>query len=246
MAFDQLIFEDHFDKGMIDPAVWTHEIGFIRNHEPQYYTDEARNAYVEDSLLKIVTLREEYQGAHYTSASLHTLGNFSFLYGRVEMRAKLPWSKGLWPAFWMMGENWPQVDWPHCGEIDIMEMIGNAVDPSSNGRMSMSLHWHSKERDDVYSSIEYFQMEEGKFADAFHIYAVEWEETELRWYFDDRLTRRTKITEDMKGCFNRPHFILVNTALSDWNDDERPDAENTHLPQEYCIDYIRVYQTKDH
>ena len=105
MAFDKIIFEDHFDGDTIDRSKWQFEIGFIRNHEPQYYTDRPCNAYVEDSMLHIVTLREDYEGAKYTSASLNTEGKFSCTYGRIEMRAKLPWSKGIWPAFWTLGEN---------------------------------------------------------------------------------------------------------------------------------------------
>ena len=145
MAFDKLIFEDHFDGDTINRDNWSFEIGFIRNHEPQYYTDRPCNAYVEDSMLHIVTLREDYEGAKYTSASINTMGKYSCLYGRVEMCAKLPFSKGLWPAFWMMGENYPVVNWPRCGEIDILEMrgVGNESekDLTANQMVLGTLHW---------------------------------------------------------------------------------------------------------
>ena len=107
MAFDKIVFEEHFDGDTLNRDIWDYEIGFIRNHEPQYYTDRPCNIYLKDSMLHIVTLREDYEGAKYTSASINTMGKYSCLYGRVEMRAKLPYSKGLWPAFWMMGENSP-------------------------------------------------------------------------------------------------------------------------------------------
>ena len=242
MAFDKLVFEEHFDGDTLNRDIWDYEIGFIRNHEPQYYTDRPCNIYLKDSMLHIVTLREDYEGAKYTSASINTMGKFSCLYGRVEMRAKLPFSKGLWPAFWMMGENFPIVNWPRCGEIDIMEMIGKEDDPGSNGEQTMSLHYFSKEANDIHSSIERYRSPYECFGDDFHTWAIEWEEGEIRWYFDDVMTRRAELTEDMLGCFNKPQFILVNTALSDWNDNERPDDEHTQLPQEYIIDYIRVYQ----
>lgn len=241
MKFTKLILDEDFNEGKINRDLWDFEIGFIRNHEPQYYTDRPENAYIEDGMLKIVTRREEYEGAHYTSASLNTMGKFSFCYGRAEMRAKLPYSKGLWPAFWMMGENFPEVDWPHCGEIDIMETTGT-IREESDRELITTIHWQSKEKNDHDCVTGRYWMESGKFADAFHIFAVEWEETELRWYLDDTMVCRFEITEDMKGCFNKPHFILINTALADWNDDDRPDDEHTVLPQEYCIDYIRVYQ----
>ena len=241
MAFDKLIFEEHFDGDTINRDVWDYEIGFIRNHEPQYYTDRPCNAYVEDSMLHIVTRRENYEGARYTSASLNTLGKFSFRYGRIEMRAKLPWSRGLWPAFWMMGDNFPVVDWPHCGEIDIMEIFCTREE-YTNGKLTMSLHWQSGEKDNHDRIIRSYQLPEGKFADDFHTYGLEWEEDELRWCFDGDVKLTVPITEDMKGCFNKPHFVLINTALCDHNEERRPTEEDTVLPQDFIIDYIRVYQ----
>ena len=242
MAFDKLIWEDHFDGDTIDRDKWSFEIGFIRNHEPQYYTDRPCNAYVEDSMLHIVTLREDYEGAKYTSASLNTEHKFSCTYGRIEMRAKLPWSKSLWPAFWTLGENISVIDWPHCGEIDIMESTVNS-NPDSNGEMRCTLHFQTKSTDEHNCITGDYKLPSGeKLADDFHIYAVEWEEKECRFYFDDQCIVTHAITEDMKQCFHRPHFILINTALSDWNDDERPNDVDTVLPQHYIIDYIRVYQ----
>ena len=178
MAFDKLIFEDHFDGDTINRDNWQFEIGFIRNHEPQYYTDRPCNAYVEDSMLHIVTLREDYEGAKYTSASLNTEGKFSCTYGRIEMRAKLPWSKGIWPAFWTLGENISVVNWPHCGEIDIMEATVNS-DPESNGEMRSTLHFQTKGTDEHNCITGWFHLPQGeKFADDFHVYAVEWEKEE--------------------------------------------------------------------
>ena len=157
------------------------------------------------------------------------------------MRAKLPWSRGLWPAFWMMGENFPVVDWPHCGEIDIMEIFCTKEE-YTNGKLTMSLHWQSEEKDSHDRVIRSYQLPQGKLADDFHTYGLEWEENELRWCFDGEVKHAVPITEDMKGCFNKPHFFLVNTALCDHNEERRPNEEDTVLPQEFLIDYIRVYQ----
>ena len=115
--------------------------------------------------------------------------------------------------------------------------------PDSNGEMRCTLHFQTKGTDEHNCVTGYYQLPSGeKLADDFHIYAVEWEEKECRFYFDDQCIVTHAITEDMKQCFHRPHFILINTALSEWNDDERPNDVDTVLPQHYIIDYVRVYQ----
>jgi len=122
----KLVWSDEFDRpGLPDPAKWGYEKGFVRNQEKQYYTEARKeNARVEGGMLIIESRREEYRNAHYTSASLTTQGTASWTYGRMEMRAKLPTGRGIWPAFWMLGINESQVGWPACGEIDIMELVG--------------------------------------------------------------------------------------------------------------------------
>ena len=236
----RIVFEDHFDAPDIDRSVWQYEHGFIRNHEPQYYTDRRENAYTENSDLVIVTRRENYEGAMYTSASLNTQHNKAFTYGMFEMRAKLPHGKGVWPAFWMMGDVFGDIDWPMCGEIDIMEATGD-IHKENDRRIHLTLHWQSEAKqahDQVYSSY-YFEGE--TYYDDYHVYAVDWNAERIVWLIDGREVFRTLLTEYMGEAFHRPHFILVNTALCDWNDDERPD-DTTPLPQEYRIDYIRVSQ----
>ena len=115
----KVVWSDEFNGPAIDKSVWNYEIGLIRNKEPQYYTDRAENSYIENGNLVIETRMENYRGAPYTSASLNTRGRKAFLYGRIEMRARLPKGNAIWPAFWTMGE---RGRWPRCGEIDIMEM----------------------------------------------------------------------------------------------------------------------------
>ena len=120
-----LVFADEFDtEGALDPAKWGYEIGSIRNNELQYYTSRSENVRAEKGTLLIEGRREAYQGYAYTSASINTRGRFEFLYGRVEVRAKLPTGNGTWPAIWMLGTNIGEVGWPTCGEIDIMENVG--------------------------------------------------------------------------------------------------------------------------
>ena len=120
-----LLFEDTFDGTAVDETKWGYETGFVRNDEPQWY--QPANASVSNGILTIEARRERAGEARYTSASLCTLGKFSFTYGHVEMRAKLPDGKSVWPAFWMLGTNIVSrgTGWPKCGEIDIMEYWGH-------------------------------------------------------------------------------------------------------------------------
>ncbi|MBR5769689.1 MAG: glycoside hydrolase family 16 protein, partial [Clostridia bacterium] len=101
----KLVFEDDFNEPKLNEAVWHKDTGFIRNREPQYYTTEDRNCFIEDGCLVIQTLREEYKGAHFTSAEITTERSHAWTYGRFEMRAKLPRSRAVWPAFWTLGAN---------------------------------------------------------------------------------------------------------------------------------------------
>ena len=236
----QLVWSDEFNvEGRLDSTLWNYERGYARNEELQWYQPD--NAYCKGGHLIIEARREERPNPMYregardwrrsrkniecTSSSVTTSGKKEFLYGRFEVRARIPVGKGAWPAIWTLGR---EMEWPSNGEIDIMEMIGKEDDPGSNGEQTMSLHYLSKESGECFSSIERYRSEYECFGDDFHTWAIEWEEGEIRWYFDDVMTRKSALTEDMQGCFNKPQFILVNTALSDWNDNERPDDEHLH------------------
>ena len=127
----KLVFEDDFNGTELNREVWVKEIGMVRNGEPQYYTDEDRNCYLKDGCLVIETLREDYEGAKFTSAAIETRDEYTWTYGRFEMKAKLPRSHVLWPAFWTLGKSIRHgVNWPRCGEIDIMEMTGGVLEVS--------------------------------------------------------------------------------------------------------------------
>ncbi len=129
----KLVWSDEFNySGLPDPEKWNYEVGYLRNQELQCYTaNRLENARVEDNRLIIEARREEWQGFQYTSASLHTLGKHGWLYGRFEVRAKLPPARGTWPAIWTLGTNIDTIDWPGCGEIDIMEYVG--FEPGAKG-----------------------------------------------------------------------------------------------------------------
>lgn len=236
----KLVFEDHFDKEKIDRGVWDYELGFIRNKEPQYYTDRPDNSYVENSDLVIVTRRENYKGAFYTSASLNTFGNKAFLYGKIEMRAKLPRGKGIWPAFWMMGESFPAHGWPQCGEIDIMETVGH-VAKETGDLIYTTAHWLSKASGEHSQDGVTRQMPLYSLSDKYHTYAVDWDADRIIWLFDEQKIFKMDIPLDSMNAFHQPHSILINTALCAFEPSCTPD-ETTLFPQEYRIDYIRVYQ----
>ncbi len=240
-AMDRLIWSDEFDGADgtgPDPEKWVRETGNNRgwgNRELQYYTDSKDNAFMRDGSLVIRAVREEKEGFAYTSARLKTQGRFDFLYGRVEMRAKLAQGKGLWPAFWMLGADIDTVPWPNCGEIYIMEHLGRTPGvihgtlhgPEYYGGKGISNSLTTA--DDLY--------------DTFHTYAVEWDETGIRWFFDGEPYHKVvkaKLPTTYTWAFDKPEFLLVNLAVGG-NWPQNPD-ETTQFPQEYVIDYIRVYQ----
>ncbi len=243
----KLVWSDEFNGPAIDRSVWGYEIGFVRNKEPQYYTDRPENSYIENGNLVIETRMENYQGAPYTSASLNTHGKKAFLYGRIEMRAKLPEGNGIWPAFWTLGE---KEGWPRGGEIDIMELWGGQIDEIwgrkgdnglGDGVTTGCSHFADDNGKHVSGGQGKYRLPNGaKCSDAYHIYAIEWDPDGIKWFFDDVNFMNFKIdTAAKRHSFQQPHYILVNTAISAT---AKPGPTEDTLPQKYFIDYVRVYQ----
>jgi beta-glucanase (GH16 family) len=165
----KMVWSDEFENpGLPGQTNWGNEVGFIRNHELQYYTERRiENSVVSDGQLMIIGRKEQYDSAGYTSASLTTDGKHSWTYGRVEARMKLPAGQGMWPAFWMLGQNIHEVGWPRCGEIDIMEHINN--EDVTHG----TLHWHNEKH---VSSGNTTSCDVTKF----HVYSVEWNSDSIK------------------------------------------------------------------
>lgn len=231
----KLVWSDEFDQpGRPDPAKWGYEEGKIRNHEAQSYTrDRAENARVEDGNLVITGRRERSPGeppADYTSASLTTEGKASWTYGRIEVRAKLPRGRGMWPAIWTLGTNIRTVDWPRCGEIDIMEFVGKEP-----GTIHGTLHYS---QDGKHRSSQ----GHAPIADAgvgFHTYAVEWWPDRVDFFFDGGKYHTVPLEAGQGDAFHRPHYLILNLALGgDWGGP----IDDAVLPQSFLIDYVRVYQ----
>ncbi len=243
----KLVWSDEFNGAngsAVDDSNWVSEVGagIWGNHELEYYTDRTENAFMRDGVLVIRARRENYVGRDgvaedYTSARLKTAGKFSQAYGRFEARIKLPAGQGMWPAFWMLGDDINKAGWPACGEIDIMENIGK--EPST---IHGSIHGPGF-IGDVGIEAPYTLPGKRRFADGFHLFAVEWEPNVIRFYVDEDLyaTRtRADLHPGWNWVFDHPFFLVLNLAVGgDWPGN--PDA-TTVFPQEMLVDYVRVYQ----
>ncbi len=225
-----LVWSDEFDgQGAPSSSKWGYDTGGggWGNNEVQYYTSRADNVYVSDGTLKIVLQKESYQGSAYTSARLLTKGKFSFKYGRVEVRAKLPAGGGTWPAIWMLGDNISTVSWPACGEIDIMEHVGNQLN-----RIFSTMHYpgHSGGGGVGGSVMNPTATTE------FHVYKCEWSAATIKFFVDNNLYYTFGNTGTMP--FNQNFFIILNVAMGG-NFGGTVDPAFTSGTME--IDYVKVY-----
>lgn len=243
-----LTWSDEFDAPNgpgVDPARWIIEIGGTGwgNQELEYYTSRPNNVQVQDGNLVIKVLQEKYAGAdgvtrNYTSARLKTIGKFSQAYGRFEARIKVPYGQGLWPAFWMMGDDIEKSGWPDGGEIDIMENIGK--EPST---VHGTIHGPGYSGADGIGA-PYALSGNQRVADDFHVFAVEWTPNAIRFYADKDLYSTltpANLPPHTKWVFDHPFFLLLNVAVGgDWPGS--PDA-TTVFPQTMLVDYVRVYRS---
>jgi beta-glucanase (GH16 family) len=242
-----LTWSDDFDGAngaRPDPSRWAYDVGGggWGNQELQTYTTRADNALLRDGALVITARSERFTGAdgiarEYTSARLKTKDRFAQTYGKFEARLQMPRGQGIWPAFWMLGADIDAVGWPQCGEIDVMENIGR--EPTII---------HGTMHGPGYSGGDGVGMSapspDGKpFADAFHVFAVEWEPGEVRWYLDGRQYFSRKPSDLPTGTrwvFDHEFFVLLNVAVGGaWPGN--PDATTT-FPQEMKVDYVRAYK----
>lgn len=259
----QLVWSDEFDgSGPYDATVWEPERGFVRNHEAQWYQGD--NAFRENGFLVIEGRkqaptpvptqqgnrregRRDWRSARefidYTSASLTTRRSFSFLYGRLEVRAKIPVAGGAWPAIWLLGKGLP---WPSCGEIDVMEyyriqgvphILANAAWGNDQNRAV----WNSKK-----IPFTHFTDRDAQWAEKFHTWRMDWTPEAMRIYLDDELLNDIPLSTTVNGeagqhvnPFTRPQYILLNLALGG---DNGGDIDDEAMPMRYLIDYVRVYQ----
>ena len=259
----QLVWSDEFDVEGKPSTEWSYESGFVRNEELQWYQSE--NAYVKDGCLVIEGRKECFNNPHYeaggndwrknrefihyTSSSLTTKFSQQFLYGRFEIRAKIPVASGAWPAIWLQGNKW---EWPNNGEIDILEYYIKDGQPS----ILANACWGSSERwkgvwDSAVIPFTHFTEKDPYWAEKFHIWRMDWDKESIRIYLDDELLNEIDLSKTQNqgydGNTENPfannvvgfkHYLLLNLAIGS-NGGEPDDSQ---FPLRYYIDYVRVYQ----
>ena len=242
MLFSQnykLVWADEFDGTLLDQTAWTRETGGggWGNNELEYYTNREENSFVKDGLLTIKAQEEIFGNRSYTSARLKTQGKKFFKYGKIEARIKLPYSQGIWPAFWLLGENISSVSWPACGEIDILEMIGGSSGANSDKKIYGTAHWDQNGHAQYGGS---YSLTSGIFADDFHTFAIVWDPQKITWYVDDKAYVSIDITSKELNAFQKNFFIILNLAVGgNWPGNP---TSATVFPQTMQVDYVRVYQ----
>lgn len=252
----QLVWSDEFDGDALDMTKWSYNIWPARkvNDEDQAYTDREKNIRVENGILVIEAHKEDYEGAEYTSGRIHTEGKGDFLYGRFEIRAKLPLGQGTWPAIWMLpsdpfeyattcesGEDWQGSQtcnaWPNSGEIDIMEHVGYQMG-----------HVHGTVHNEAYYWLKWEQRKGRILLDdvdtAFHVYALEWSPDRINMFVDDvhYFTYMNEGDGWQAWPYDHPYNLILNVAVGGaWGRAGGP-IDDSVFPQRMLVDYVRVYE----
>ncbi len=234
-----LDFADEFSNKDIDQSVWAYDIGGSGwgNNELENYTDNKANSYITSPGYLVIEARQEKLGNNnYTSARLKSQGKKSFNLGRIDMRANVPTSSGMWPALWMLGDNITTVGWPKCGEIDIMEIIGREP-----GKVYGTSHFGPSGGSANTQDGGNYSLKSGTFSDQFHVFSIIWQQDSVKYLVDDIAYNTT--TRDKVGSsypFNAPFFIIMNVAVGgDW---PGPPNGSTIFPQRMFVDYVRVFK----
>lgn len=236
-----LVWSDEFNGKTLNASNWTQETGGggWGNNELEYYTNSANNTFLTGGYLVIEARKETYGTNNYTSARLKTQDKKTFTYGRMDIRAKLPKGQGLWPAIWMLGNNISQsgYGWPACGELDIMELLGNNYQ-----RMYSTVHWGQANSTFHDSKGGNYSLSTGSFYDTFHVFSMQWDATKLVFLVDDYAFYTVNKTDMTTGtyAFDKPFFFILNVAVGgNWPGSPN---ETTVFPQRMIVDYVRVYQ----
>ena len=234
-----LVWSDEFSGTSLDNNNWTYEIGGNGwgNSELEYYTNSIKNTFVTNGGYLVIEARKENIASNnYTSARLNTAGKKEFKYGRIDIRAKLPISKGMWPALWMLGANFPAAGWPACGETDIMELIG-----TNPAQVVGSIHW-ALANGSAGTYNNNYNLSTGDFSQKFHVFTLVWALNSVKLYVDDNLYLSATNANVTSGTypFNNPFFFIFNVAVGG-NWPGNPDS-TTIFPQRMIVDYIRVFQ----
>ncbi len=229
--YASLVWSDEFSTSPLDPATWNYELGGggWGNAELETYTNSSSNVHIDTGYLHITATKE---GTSYFSGRLTTQGKKAFTHCRVDVRAKLPDGQGLWPALWMLGSNITSAGWPSCGELDIMELLGQ--NPS---KVYGTVHW---DQSGHVSSGGSTILTGGTFSSGFHIFSLIWAPNHLQWLIDNKPYLYLNRSQVSGFPFDLPQFFIFNVAVGG-NWPLAPDA-TTVFPQNMIVDYIRVYQ----
>ena len=239
-----LVWSDEFEADQLETDKWSFQFGTGSqfglvgwgNNELQYYTDREENVFLEDGLLHITALEESFEGRNYTSARIRTINKGDWKFGKIEIMAKLPEGQGMWPAIWMLPTEEVFGGWPKSGEIDITELVGHQ--PSTvHGTVHFGQDWpENRSRTSTYS------LDSGKFSENFHLFSIEWEEDEIRWYVDGEQyhTIQPEDLEPENYPFNEQFHLILNLAVGG-NWPGNPDS-STVFPQSMLVDYVRVFE----
>lgn len=267
-----LVWSDEFHGTQIDHSRWSFERNCYGggNNEAQCYVDSPNNAWVDGEYLHIKAIRQNLRGpaladddpgynpndqsgsGTYSSARLRSKSKGDWRYGRFEIRAKLPWGQGTWPAIWMLPTDQIYGGWASSGEIDIMEAVNLKV--GGERRIHGTLHFGDNWPNNVYSGEEYVLPGGTNPADDFHVYAVEWEEGEIRWYVDgDHFATQTqtgwysaKALNKLSAPFDQRFHLILNLAVGgDWAGNVNDTGiDESAFPQEMLVDYVRVFECR--
>ena len=239
------VFSDEFDGTELDTDMWRFDIGTGSNgwgnNELEYYREE--NASVENGLLVIEARKENFGGRAYTSSRIKTEDNFSFTYGRVDVRAVVAEGKGLWSAIWMLGQNFADVSWPYSGEIDIVDTVGG---PGNEDTAVHNVYYNNGGLDASYSpssaGTEHKLSSGATYSNSFHVFSIEWSPDKIIWYVDDVQTHSLSIADgsDRAEAFRKDFFLILNVAIGgDWPGSP---VTATQFPRGMLVDYVRVFQ----
>ena len=236
----KLAWSDEFDySGLPDSAKWGYEHGYVRNNETQYYqVARLQNSQVKNGHLIITALNDSFQNHPVSSASVITKGKMQFLYGKIVVRAKMPVGAGSWPAIWTLGINRDTVDWPNCGEIDIVEWVGRAPQVIL-GSMYMPGPFGYSTRVTSYNVGD-----ASTLSAQYHTYSIEWDSTQIKYFYDDfnyATYKSSQMTARQWAPFKKPHYLLLNLAIGGKSGGP---IDYTKFPFTCMVDYVRYYQVQ--
>ena len=248
----EVVWSDEFDGEQIDSSVWTYDVGGwgFGNGQLEHDTARRENSYIENGNLVIEARRESYQGNAFTSARMLTQGRFAFKYGTLEARIKLPdTANGLWPAFWMLGNNFPAVEWPKCGEIDILEMGGKNGIAEGLQQRKINSAIHFAGADGNYGMADAWMDADVDLNLDYHLYKLSWTPQHVKCYLDDVEFGSWDITPDFLAEYHQPCFLILNLAVggrkSSYTGIDSPEAVTASFPAKMQVDWIRLTSNPD-